>query len=146
MLDIKDLPAVIAHLTSDGGNDDLKGLGGLSTTTAGVILRNPIAFSDQVAEVFFGEPEFDTADLMRLAAAGKGMVTCLELPAVHDRPKLLSTFLAWMRADLFHDLPEVGDVDKPKLVFFFDEAHLLFDGARANFSQGRAVGCPGPAW
>ena len=109
------------------------GLGGLSTATAGVILRNLIAFSDQGAEVFFGEPEFDTADLMRLAADGKGMVTCLELPAVQDRPKLFSTFIMWMLADLFHDLPEVGDLDKPKLVFFFDEAHLLFDGASTAF-------------
>ena len=133
LLDIKDLRAVIAYLTSDDGKKDLKGLGGLSTATAGVILRNLIAFSDQGADVFFGEPEFDTADLMRLAADGKGMVTCLELPAVQDRPKLFSTFLMWMLADLFHDLPEVGDVEKPKLVFFFDEAHLLFDGASKNF-------------
>ncbi len=133
LLDIKDLRAVIAHLTSGEGKEDLKGLGGLSTATAGVILRNLIAFSDQGAEVFFGEPEFDTADLMRLAADGKGMVTCLELPAVQDRPKLFSTFIMWMLADLFHDLPEVGDVDKPKLVFFFDEAHLLFEGASTTF-------------
>ncbi len=133
LLDIKDLRAVIAHLTSDEGKADLKDLGGLSSATAGVILRSLIAFSDQGAEVFFGEPEFDTADLMRLDEDGKGMVTCLELPAVQDRPKLFSTFLMWMLADLFHDLPEVGDVDKPKLVFFFDEAHLLFDGASTAF-------------
>jgi len=133
LLDIKDLRAVITHLTSDDGKADLMGLGGLSTATAGVILRNLIAFSDQGADVFFGEPEFDTADLMRLAADGKGMVTCLELPAVQDRPKLFSTFLMWLLADLFHDLPEVGDVEKPKLVFFFDEAHLLFDGASESF-------------
>ncbi|NMM25524.1 MAG: DUF853 family protein [Phycicoccus sp.] len=133
LLDIKDLRAVIAHLTSDEGKDDLKDLGGLSTATAGVILRNLIAFCDQGAEVFFGEPEFDTADLMRLAPDGKGIVSCLELIAVQDRPKLFSTFLMWMLADLFHDLPEVGDVDKPKLVFFFDEAHLLFDDASPAF-------------
>jgi hypothetical protein len=94
-----------------------------------VILRELIAFSDQGADAFFGEPEFDTKDLMRTASDGKGLVTCLELPAVQDRPALFSTFLMWLLADLFHDLPEVGDVDKPKLVFFFDEAHLLFDGA-----------------
>ncbi|MEO8517612.1 MAG: helicase HerA-like domain-containing protein [Dermatophilaceae bacterium] len=133
LLDIKDLRAVISFLTSDEGKADLKDLGGLSAATAGVILRNLIAFSDQGAEVFFGEPEFDTADLIRLAADGRGMITCLELPAVQDRPKLFSTFLMWMLADLFHDLPEVGDLDKPKLVFFFDEAHLLFDGASRAF-------------
>ncbi len=133
LLDIKDLRAVISYLTSDEGKQDLKDLGGLSTATAGVILRNLIAFSDQGAEVFFGEPEFDTADLMRLAPDGKGIVTCLELPDVQDRPKLFSTFLMWLLADLFHDLPEVGDVEKPKLVFFFDEAHLLFDDASKSF-------------
>ncbi|MEP7036110.1 MAG: helicase HerA-like domain-containing protein [Dermatophilaceae bacterium] len=133
LLDIKDLRAVIAYLTSDEGKADLKDLGGLSPATAGVILRNLVAFSDQGADAFFGEPEFDTADLLRLAPDGKGMVTCLELPAVQDRPKLFSTFLMWMLADLFHDLPEIGDVDKPKLVFFFDEAHLLFAGASTAF-------------
>jgi DNA helicase HerA-like ATPase len=133
LLDIKDLRSVIAHLISDDGRDDIKGLGGLSTATAGVILRNLIAFSDQGAELFFGEPEFDTADLMRLAADGRGVVTCLELPAVQDRPQLFSTFIMWMLADLFDDLPEVGDLDKPKLVFFFDEAHLLFEDASKAF-------------
>ena len=135
LLDIKDLREVIAFLTSDEGKADLKALGGLSSATAGVILRELIAFSDQGAEAFFGEPEFDTQDLLRTAADGKGLVTCLELPAVQDRPALFSTFLMWMLADLFHDLPEVGDVDKPKLVFFFDEAHLLFNDASKAFQD-----------
>ncbi len=133
LLDVKDLRAVISHLTSPEGKADLKELGGLSSATAGVILRNLIAFSDQGADVFFGEPELDTADLLRTAPDGRGVVTCLELAAVQDRPKLFSTFLMWMLADLFHDLPEVGDLDKPKLVFFFDEAHLLFDDASPAF-------------
>ena len=132
LLDIKDLRAVVQHLTSDEGKEDLKGLGGLSSATAGVILRTLIAFSDQGADVFFGEPEYDTADLMR-TAGGRGVISCLELPAVQDRPKMFSTFLMWLLADLFHDMPEVGDVDKPKLVFFFDEAHLLFDDASKEF-------------
>jgi DNA helicase HerA-like ATPase len=133
LLDIKDLREVIAFLTSDEGKADLKSLGGLSSATAGVILRELIAFSDQGAEAFFGEPEFDTKDLMRTAADGKGLVSCLELPAVQDRPALFSTFLMWLLADLFHDLPEVGDADQPKLVFFFDEAHLLFNDASKAF-------------
>ncbi len=133
LLDLKDLRAVIQHLTSDEGKAELAELGGLSTSTAGVILRELIGFADQGAEAFFGEPEFDTAELIRMAPDGKGMVTVLELPAVQDRPALFSTFLMWMLADLFHDLPEVGDLDKPKLVFFFDEAHLLFDDASASF-------------
>ncbi len=133
LLDVKDLRAVIQFLTSDEGKAELKALGGLSAATAGVILRELIAFSDQGADAFFGEPEFDTADLLRTASDGRGVVTCLELPAVQDRPALFSTFLMWLLADLFHDLPEVGDPDKPKLVFFLDEAHLLFDGASKAF-------------
>jgi DNA helicase HerA-like ATPase len=132
LLDIKDLRAVIQHLTSDEGKDDLKELGGLSAATAGVILRSLIGFADQGAEAFFGEPEFDTADLMQ-QRDGKGVISLLELPNLQDRPALFSTFLMWLLADLFHDLPEVGDVDKPKLVFFFDEAHLLFADASKAF-------------
>ncbi|TQJ49180.1 hypothetical protein FBY26_0854 [Phycicoccus sp. SLBN-51] len=135
LLDLKDLRAVISHLVSDEGKAELKELGGLSSATAGVILRELITFSDQGADVFFGEPEFDTADLLRTAPDGRGMVTCLELPAVQDRPQLFSTFLMWLLADLFHDLPEVGDLDKPKLVFFFDEAHLLFNDASKAFQR-----------
>ena len=135
LLDLKDLRAVISHLTSDEGKAELKNLGGLSKATAGVILRELIAFEDQGADVFFGEPEFDTRDLLRTAPDGKGLITCLELPAVQDRPALFSTFLMWLLADLFHDLPEVGDLDKPKLVFFFDEAHLLFNDASKAFQE-----------
>src|SRR6478736_6361940 len=135
LLDLKDLRAVISHLTSDEGKADLKDLGGLSSATAGVILRNLITFEDQGAGDFFGEPEFETSDLLRTASDGKGMISCLELPQVQDRPQLFSTFLMWMLADLFHDLPEEGDLDKPKLVFFFDEAHLLFDDASKAFLQ-----------
>ena len=98
-----------------------------------MILRELIAFADQGADAFFGEPEFDTADLLRVAADGRGMVSLLELPNLQDRPALFSTFLMWLLADLFHDLPEVGDLDKPKLVFFFDEAHLLFNDASKAF-------------
>ncbi len=135
LLDLKDLRAVISHLTSDEGKADLKALGGLSSATAGVILRNLITFEDQGAGDFFGEPEFDTRDLLRLAPDGKGIISCLELPQVQDRPQLFSTFLMWLLADLFEDLPEEGDLDKPKLVFFFDEAHLLFNDASKAFLQ-----------
>ena len=89
--------------------------------------------SDQGAEAFFGEPEFDTVDLLRVTADGRGVVSLLELPNLQDRPAVFSTFLMWLLADLFHDLPEVGDIDKPKLVFFFDEAHLLFNDASKAF-------------
>ena len=130
---IADLRAVVQFLTSDEGKADLKDLGGLSSATAGVILRELVNFSAQGADLFFGLPEFDTADLLRTAPDGRGIASMLELPGVQDRPQLFSTFLMWLLADLFHDLPEVGDLDKPKLVFFFDEAHLLFNDASKSF-------------
>ncbi len=130
---IEDLRAVISFLTSEEGKADLKDLGGLSSATAGVILRELVNFSAQGADAFFGLPEYDTSDLLRTAPDGRGLVSMLELPAVQDRPQLFSTFLMWLLADLFHDLPEVGDLDKPKLVFFFDEAHLLFNDASKDF-------------
>ncbi|MGW4513800.1 helicase HerA-like domain-containing protein [Streptomyces sp. NPDC004393] len=133
LVDLKDLRAVVAFLTSDEGRAELKEIGGLSTATAGVILRALTAFEAEGMAPFFGEPEFDTSELLRTASDGRGTLSVLELPAVQDRPQLFSTFLMWLLADLFHDLPEVGDVDKPKLVFVFDEAHLLFSGASKAF-------------
>ncbi|WP_418957943.1 helicase HerA-like domain-containing protein [Streptomyces tritici] len=135
LVDLKDLRAVVAFLVSDEGRPELKGIGGLSSATAGVILRALTAFEQQGASGFFGEPEFDTAELLRTAQDGRGVVSVMELPAVQDRPRLFSTFLMWLLADLFHDLPEVGDLDRPKLVFFFDEAHLLFAGASKAFLE-----------
>ncbi len=133
LYDLKDLRAVIQFLTSNEGKADLAELGGLSKATAGVILRNLIMLDAQGMGDFFGMPEFDTAELLRTAPDGRGVITCLELPRVQDKPLLFSTFLMWLLADLFRDLPEVGDADKPKLVFFFDEAHLLFTGASKAF-------------
>jgi len=133
LLDLADLRAVLTHLTSDEGKAELKDVGGLSAATVGVILRNLVTFASQGADAFFGEPEFDTADLLRVTDDGRGVVSLLELPDLQDRPALFSTFLMWLLADLFHDLPEVGDVEKPKLVFFFDEAHLLFADASKAF-------------
>ncbi|MEU7039168.1 helicase HerA-like domain-containing protein [Streptomyces sp. NPDC046237] len=135
LVDLKDLRAVVAFLVSDVGKPELKGIGGLSTVTAGVILRSITAFEQQGAGGFFGEPEFDTAEFLRTAADGRGTVSVLELSAVQDKPQLFSTFLMWMLADLYGDLPEVGDLEKPKLVFFFDEAHLLFKGASKAFLE-----------
>ncbi|MEU7606133.1 helicase HerA-like domain-containing protein [Streptomyces sp. NPDC041003] len=133
LIDLKDLRAVVAFLVSDQGKPELKGIGGLSTVTAGVILRSLTAFEQQGAAEFFGEPEFDTGEFLRTAPDGRGLVSVLELPAVQDKPQLFSTFLMWLLADLYNDLPEVGDLEQPKLVFFFDEAHLLFSGASKAF-------------
>ncbi|CRK49196.1 conserved hypothetical protein [Rhodococcus sp. RD6.2] len=135
LLDLKDLRSVITHLTSDEGKADLKGIGGVSSATAGVILRALVNLEADGGDTFFGEPEFDTADLLRVAADGRGVVTLFELGAQASRPVMFSTFLMWVLADLFQTLPEVGDVDKPKLVFVFDEAHLLFADASKAFLQ-----------
>ncbi|MBB5127821.1 helicase HerA-like domain-containing protein [Streptomyces griseoloalbus] len=133
LVDLKDLRAVVAFLASDEGARELRSIGGLSPATAGVILRSLTVFEAQGASGFFGEPEFDTGEFLRTAEDGRGIVSVLELPAVQERPQLFSTFLMWLLADLFHDLPEVGDVDRPRLVFFLDEAHLLFDDASEAF-------------
>jgi DNA helicase HerA-like ATPase len=138
LLDLADLRAVVQHLTSDEGKPELKDLGGLSSATAGVILRELIGFEDQGADAFFGEPEFDTHDLLRVAPDGRGVISLVELPNLQDRPAVFSTFLMWLLADLFHDLPELGDPEKPGLVFFFDEAHLLFADASKDFLQAIA--------
>jgi DNA helicase HerA-like ATPase len=135
LLDLEDLRAVLQYLVSDEGKAELEGLGGLSKATVVVILRELVAFAEAGADVFFGEPEIDTAEFMRVASDGRGIVSLLEVPGVADRPALYSTFLMWLLADLFNDLPEVGDLDKPKLVFFFDEAHLLFNDASKDFLQ-----------
>jgi len=135
LLDLDDLRAVLSFLVSPEGKPELKELGGLSSATAGVILRELITFADQGADVFFGEPEIDTSLFLRTDATGRGLVSLLEIPGVQDKPALFSTFLMWLLADLFNDLPEVGDIDKPKLVFFFDEAHLLFKNASSDFIE-----------
>ncbi|MFQ6483485.1 helicase HerA-like domain-containing protein [Brachybacterium epidermidis] len=133
LLDLKDLRALIQFLTSEEGKPELKGIGGISTATAGVILRKLTAFEASGADVFFGEPAFDTAQLLRTREDGTGIISCLELPGVATRPELFSTFMMWMLAELYQELPEVGDVEVPKLVFFFDEAHLLFKDASKAF-------------
>jgi Bacterial protein of unknown function (DUF853) len=132
LLDLADLRAVIAHLSSPAGKAELEGLGGIARSTAGVILREVSQLVTQGADEFFGEPELDTQDLMR-SAGPAGVISLLELTGVQDRPALFSTFVMWLLADLYGELPEVGDLEKPKLVFFFDEAHLLFTGASKDF-------------
>lgn len=132
LVDLKDLRELLLWLTGEG-KPELKRLGGISTQTAGVILREITAFAEQGADVFFGEPEIDTRELMRTTQDGRGVISLLEVPEVASQPALFSTFLMWLLADLFEDLPEVGDIEQPKLVFFFDEAHLLFQDASKDF-------------
>ena len=133
LLDLADLRALLTYLDSDAGRQELKGIGGLSGQTVGVLLRSLVALEDGGGTEFFGEPQLDVADLMRTAADGRGIVSCVELPAVQDKPALWSTALMWLVAELFETLPEVGDLDKPKLVCFLEEAHLLFENATDGF-------------
>ena len=128
LLDFSDLRAVLQYLSGDGAAE-LKDYGGMSKQTVGVLLREMVELEQQGAEAFFGEPEFQIDDLMQTERDGRGLVSILELSDVQDKPALFSTFMLWMLASLYEHLPEVGDIEQPKLVFFFDEAHLLFDGA-----------------
>ena len=128
LLDFADLRAVLQHLTGDGAAD-LKDYGGISKQSVAVLLRQMIELEAQGADQFFGEPEFELADLLQVERDGRGLVSVFSLSDVQDRPKLWSTFMLWLLARLYAELPEVGDLEKPKLVFFLDEAHLLFDEA-----------------
>ena len=133
LLDLPDLRAVLRFLASDEGKPALESYGGMSKATVGVLLRKLVELEAQGADLFFGEPEFDVNDMLRTTSDGRGVVTCLELSDAQDKPALFSTFMMWLLAELYHNLPEAGDLPKPKLVFFFDEAHLLFDDAPKAF-------------
>lgn len=126
LLDFKDLRDVLLYL-GDEGKAELKQYGAMSTATLGVLIRKMVELEQQGAGQFFGEPELDINDLMRTATDGRGIINILTLADVQDRPRLYSTFLMWLLGQFYYGLPEAGDLDKPKLVFFFDEAHLLFD-------------------
>src|SRR3954451_23834802 len=129
LLDLKDLVAALKFLSSDDGKGALVDYGGMSAASVGVLQRSIIVLEQEGADVFFGEPQFDVRDLLRTTADGQGIVSLLELADVMDQPRLFSTFMLWMLAQLYETLPEVGDLPKPKLCFFFDEAHLLFADA-----------------
>ncbi|MEB4211317.1 helicase HerA-like domain-containing protein [Mycobacterium sp. 94-17] len=130
-----DLRGAIGYLTSDEGKEALKSLGGVSATTAGVILRALVNLDAEGGDTFFGEPKLDPNDLLRNDGQGQGIISLLEFTGQSVRPVIFSTFLMWLLADLYTQLPEVGDIDKPKLVFFFDEAHLLFADASKAFLE-----------
>jgi DNA helicase HerA-like ATPase len=135
LLDLGDLRALLTFLDSKDGKAELEGIGGLSRATVGVLLRALVGLETGGGTEFFGEPQLDIADLMRVAPDGRGVISCLELPAVQDKPGLFSTVMMWLVAELFEQLPEAGDLDRPKLVFFLDEAHLLFADATDAFVE-----------
>src|SRR5215208_6248168 len=131
LLDLADLRALLTFLDSDAGKPELDGIGGLSSATVGGLETGG-------GTEFFGEPQLDVADLMTAAPDGRGVVSCMELAAVQDKPRLWSTALMWLVAELFETLPEAGDLPAPKLVVFLDEAHLLFDEATDAFLDSLA--------
>lgn len=135
LVDLPDLRAVFSFLTSDEGKDELATIGGVSKATAGVILRALTALESQGGGQFFGAPGFDTADLMRMDSTGRGIISLLGVGDISSRPALVSAVIMFLLANLFSTLPEVGDVERPKLVFFFDEAHLLFADATKEFER-----------
>jgi DNA helicase HerA-like ATPase len=135
LVDLADLRALLNFLDSDAGKAAMEEYGGVASATVGVMIRKIVELEQQDADAFFGAPEFAVTDLLRTTADGQGMISVLELADMQDRPALFSTFMMWLLASLYRTLPEVGDLDKPKLVFFFDEAHLLFRDANKTFLQ-----------
>ena len=135
LVDLPDLRSVISFLTSDEGKEELATIGGVSKATAGVILRALTALESQGGGQFFGAPGFDTADLMRSDSTGRGIISLLGVGDISSRPALVSAVIMFLLANLFSTLPEVGDAERPKLVFFFDEAHLLFADATKEFER-----------
>ncbi|MBA3877735.1 MAG: ATP-binding protein [Anaerolinea sp.] len=129
LLNLDDLSTTFKFLSSEAGKPILAEYGGMSPASVGVLLRSIVVLQQEGADIFFGEPEFDVRDLLRTTPDGRGIVSILELSDVMDKPRLFSTFMLWMLAQLYETLPEAGDLPKPKLAFFFDEAHLLFDDA-----------------
>jgi uncharacterized protein len=127
LLDFADLRDVLNYLAGPG-KAELKNYGGMSAATVGVLVRKMVELEQQGASQFFGEPELDIDDLVR-TMNGRGVVNILSLADVQDKPRLYSTFLMWLLGQFYYRMPEVGDPDKPKLVFFFDEAHQLFSDA-----------------
>lgn len=135
LLDLKDFIKVLQFVSDEGKADMEKDYGKISTSSTGTILRKVIELQQQGADVFFGEKSFEVEDLMRISDDGRGMINVLRVTDLQDRPKLFSTFMLQMLAELYAICPEEGDLDKPKLVMFIDEAHLVFQEASTALLQ-----------
>jgi uncharacterized protein len=129
LLDLKDFIKVLQYISNEGKAEMEKDYGKISTTSTGTILRKVIELQQQGADTIFGEPSFEVEDLMRIDSNGKGMVSVLRVNDLQDKPKLFSTFMLCLLAELYAKLPEEGDLDQPKLCLFIDEAHLIFNDA-----------------
>jgi len=129
LLDLKDIKKVLQFITDDGKAEIEKEYGMISTSSSGAILRKIIELEQQDADLFFGELSFDVKDLMRIDDQGRGYVNIIRLTDIQDKPKLFSTFMLSLLAEIYNTMPEKGDADQPELVIFIDEAHLIFDEA-----------------
>lgn len=129
LLDLKDVKKLINYTTEEGKAEIAADYGKISTSTTGIILRKIIELEQQGGDIFFGEKSFEIDDLMRIDENGKGYVNILRLTDIQDKPKLFSTFMLSLLAEIYQQMPEKGDADQPELVVFIDEAHLIFDQA-----------------
>ncbi|WP_028982242.1 helicase HerA-like domain-containing protein [Sporocytophaga myxococcoides] len=140
LLDLKDFKSVLQHIGNEGKENIQKKYGAISSASTGTILRKIIELEQQGAEKFFGEKSFEVEDLVRLDKDGKGFVSIIRLTDIQDKPKLFSTFMLSLLAEIYATFPEAGDLEKPKLVLFIDEAHLIFDEAsKALLDQIEAI-------
>lgn len=135
LLDLKDFIKVLQFVSEEGKSEMEKSYGKISTTSTGTILRKVVELQQQGADIFFGEKSFEVDDLMRISNDGRGIINILRVTGLQDRPKLFSTFMLQLLAELYATCPEEGDLDKPKLVLFIDEAHLVFQEASSALLQ-----------
>ena len=135
LLDLKDFIKVLQYVSDEGKAELEKTYGKISTTSTGTILRKVIELQQQGADLFFGEKSFEVEDLMRISDDGRGMISIVRVTDLQDRPKLFSTFMLQLLAELYATCPEEGDMDKPRLVMFIDEAHLIFQEANDALLQ-----------
>ena len=129
LLDLEDFKKTLQYLTNEGKQEISAIYGSISSASTGTIMRKVLELEQQDAALFFGEPSFEVADLARTTYDGEGIVSIIRLTDIQDRPKLFSTFMLQLMAEVYSSFPEVGDLDKPKLVIFIDEAHLIFEEA-----------------
>nr|WP_315198312.1 helicase HerA-like domain-containing protein [uncultured Flavobacterium sp.] len=129
LLDLKDIKKVINYITNEGKSEIEESYGKISTSTTGTILRKIIELEQQGADLFFGELSFEIDDLLRIDENGKGYINIIRLTDIQDKPKLFSTFMLSLLAEIYQQMPEKGDADQPELVIFIDEAHLIFNEA-----------------
>ncbi len=135
LIDLKDFTKTIQYISDEGKDSIEKDYGKISTSSTGTILRKVIELQQQGADDFFGEPSFEVDDLMKIGDDGRGVISVIRVMELQDRPKLFSTFMLSLLAELYASLPEEGDMDKPKLVMFIDEAHLVFQEANEALLQ-----------